>query len=406
MNDHDTNRDVQWLARFLTARASLAPALLDGPAFASAVRGRMSHLTITDLAQYAALVEQNEHELHCLASEVAVPETWFFRYPASFEFLRAQLAIRWREQPGTVVGASLGCATGVEAWCMAACALSAGWPKDQIIIHAIDRSPFAIESAREGRIPGGSVRSVFPEWADPWICVRNSSVVISDEVLNCVRFLQADVLTALNLFSQPIHALFCRNVLIYLDATARVLLRDRIAHWVAHDGLVFLGHADGLERGAVFEAAEPPAAFAWRPRVAVLRIDPPKIPRPRIARPISTAPAVRKSAVAPRTPLTLTASIAERVQPMIAAREFNRAQRMVETGLKATPTNIELLELLAGIFCAQNELVRAIQTYERLVYLEPHHGPALLALTELSDALERTDDANRYRARLKRLGDS
>ena len=46
------------------------------------------------------------------------------------------------------------------------------------------------------------------------------------------------------------------------------------------------------------------------------------------------------------------------------------------------------------------------QTYARLVYLDPNHGPALLALAELSNALGRTDDAKRYQARLKRLSDS
>ena len=54
--------------------------------------------------------------------------------------------------------------------------------------------------------------------------------------------------------------------------------------------------------------------------------------------------------------------------------------------------------------CSKNELQRASQTYARVVYLEPHHGPALLALAELSDALGRSDEANRFRAKMKRLG--
>jgi Flp pilus assembly protein TadD len=93
----------------------------------------------------------------------------------------------------------------------------------------------------------------------------------------------------------------------------------------------------------------------------------------------------------------------QRVQPMLAAREFSHAQRLVEDALKVTPASIELLELLAGIFCSKNELQRASQTYARVVYLEPHHGPALLALAELSDALGRSDEANRFRTKMKRL---
>ncbi|NDG64538.1 MAG: hypothetical protein EBY29_13905, partial [Planctomycetes bacterium] len=39
--------------------------------------------------------------------------------------------------------------------------------------------------------------------------------------------------------------------------------------------------------------------------------------------------------------------------------------------------------------CCSRIQQRASQTYARVVYLEPHHGPALLALAELSDALGR-----------------
>ena len=68
MSSSQTQRDILWLARFLTARASLAPGLLDGPAFASAVRGRMSQLSMTDIAKYAAIVEQNEYEMQSCRS--------------------------------------------------------------------------------------------------------------------------------------------------------------------------------------------------------------------------------------------------------------------------------------------------------------------------------------------------
>jgi hypothetical protein len=68
VSSSQTQRDILWLARFLTERASLAPGLLDGPAFASAVRGRMSQLSMTDIAKYAAIVEQNESEMQSCRS--------------------------------------------------------------------------------------------------------------------------------------------------------------------------------------------------------------------------------------------------------------------------------------------------------------------------------------------------
>ncbi|NQW49541.1 MAG: hypothetical protein HQ464_17415, partial [Planctomycetes bacterium] len=202
--------------------------------------------------------------------------------------------------------------------------------------------------------------------------------------------------------------LFCRNVMIYLDPAARILLRDRIVNWTANDGIIFLGHADALERGAVLESAGPTSAFAWRRPVATTATDTKGKTRPRIMRPNAIVPIIPKSATTSRSnpvepkPLSIATTL-QRVQPMLAAREFSHAQRLVEDALKVTPASIELLELLAGIFCSKNELQRASQTYARVVYLEPHHGPALLALAELSDALGRSDEANRFRAKMKRL---
>ncbi len=375
----------------------------------------MTHLQIADLENYCALVVRSEHEMQCLAAEVAVPETWFFRYPASFEFLQDQLVARRRESSQRLVIASLGCATGVEPWCIAACALSAGWRSDQVKVHAIDRSPFAIESAKCGRIPGGSLRSPLPEWSDPWIRANGSTVVISQEVLNCVEFRQQDILTTVGLFAEPIDVLFCRNVMIYLDASARIALRDRIVGWIAKDGLVFFGHADGLERGTVLESAGVPSAFAWRRRVALPANSTPLNNSRQIGRSSPDSPAVspRVSSSAPRKtqlPIPPTAHpaipTAQSIRSLIVAMDFDSAKRALDAKLAADPANTELLELLAGVHSAQGELVPAIQAYSRVVYLEPSHGPALLALAELSAALGRTEDASRYRARMKRLGDS
>lgn len=401
---------VRRLVDVLTRKSGLAPALLDGPAFASCARSRMQQRGMLDLSQYASLVERDGNERDMLASEVAVPETWFYRYQASFEYLREYAAHMLASGSQKLTCASLGCATGVEPWCIAACALSAGWPAERVRVYGVDRSPLAIGSAMRGDIPSGSVRQDLPTWSSPWITPADGSVRISQAVESCVSFVQADLLTTPALFDGPIDIIFCRNVMIYLDAPARELLHARMLEWLTPGGRIFLGHADGLVNCRMLDTAGPPGAFAWQRGTRVTPAPAAKDNSP-IRRSASSSPSKRSDALvirensAPPPAPTVHAPSTHDIGALIAQRDFARAQELLESYLRIQPSSIEHLELLAGVFSAQNLLEKARQNYERVVYLDPDHGPALLALAELSDAMGRADAASRYRERLKRLGE-
>lgn len=411
-------RDIDLLGRLLSQRGNLAQALLEGPGFVSAVRLRMSALGITDSGLFAARVMSDEHEFQLLASEIAVPETWFFRYLVSYEYLLKRLSDLSRTRSGALVCASLGCATGVEAWCIAAAALAAGWPPDKITVHAIDRNPIAAEAARTGRISAASVRSEFPVWAAPWISLTARGVELSPQVRACVQVRTGDLLSTPELLLPGIDVIFCRNVLIYLDAPARLVLRDRIAQWLAADGLLLLGHADALVRGDVFEPDGPPSAFALRktrgalvasrslrtPAVSPRSATPPQA----LTRGLPTPPPADHK---PRAPLPSIApagdhaAVLRQLHALIRSGSLTQARELAESALAHAPTCVELLESLAGVLSAQNDRAGAHQIYQRVVYLEPTHGPALLALAELSAALGHPEESQRFRARLKRLID-
>ena len=87
-------------------------------------------------------------------------------------------------------------------------------------------------------------------------------------------------------------------------------------------------------------------------------------------------------------------------------RDLEGARRAAAEALALMPTNTELIELLAGINAALDQREESLKLYQRLVYLQPSHGPALLALAELSAALGRHEDSERYRLRAKRLMDA
>lgn len=420
MNDARSLSGLQRLAVLLTDRAGIAPALLEGAALGTCVRIRMERRAIADLGEYVSAVESDQHELDSLVGEIAVPETWFFRYVASFEYLREAASRRLSAGGAHLKCASLGCATGVETWCIAATALSAGWDPSRVRVLGVDRSPDALASARRGAIPGGSLRQQLPAWSSPWIVRLGEGVSICAEVSSCVSFERFDLLGGDDLPGRPFDVIFCRNVMIYLDTAARHRLVSRLLEWLAPGGVLFLGHADGLVDRSRLEPTGPPGAFAWQrssqcqpggvrgmtsapPRPAPRKPDgthtKPSDPKPSAMphpQPATAAPSAISSAPA-------TAPLLAVVESLIAQREFSHAQRLLEERLRSAPATADLLEVLAGVLCSQDLLEPARQAYERLVYLEPRHGPALLALAELSEATGRPDAARLYRQRLERL---
>ena len=421
MSVNPTAADLEMLSEYLAKRGHLSRALLEGPGFTSAVRLRMHELQLDDAAVYTARVMSGDSEFQRLAGEISVPETWFFRYPASFEFALQHLRELRRSRGGQLVCASLGCATGVEAWSNAACALAAGWPSELITVYAVDRNESALHAAREGRISAGSVRGSIPEWARPWITQSTHSLELSREVRTCVKFLSGDIVTTDNLIPPGIDLLFCRNVLIYLDAPARIALRDRLANWLGRDGILLLGHADALDRGDRFESVGDPSVFALRHREVATTVDG-VAPRPVTGHTNPRRPVVSHSTRTPSAhseettsqpthtassqPVNDLDATLRSLSAMILSGDLAQARKVAEAALERAPSRVDLLESLAGILSSQNELERAHQIYQRVVYLEPDHGPALLALAELSAALGRGAEADRYRARVKRLIDS
>ncbi|MBM4113720.1 MAG: hypothetical protein FJ253_10200, partial [Phycisphaerae bacterium] len=158
----------------------LDPSLVASPGSISLVDGRCRELGI-DRARFTELVARDRLEAARLRRQIVPPETWLFRYPASFEHLRREAASRSNSAPMRV--ASLGCATGAEPFSIAA-ALD-GVVEFEIV--ALDRDASSLEIARSATLGLGSVRSEIPSWACGSLSVREHAVVMPAKWLDRIR---------------------------------------------------------------------------------------------------------------------------------------------------------------------------------------------------------------------------
>lgn len=396
-------------------RTPLQARLLEGEAGATLVRRRMKALGIQDPAAYRAQLEVDPAELEALVTSVAVPETWFFRYPASFEFLAAWLGRRLASRPADARLRMLSapCATGQEPLSMAATALHAGWHAERIEIDAVDVSSAAIAVARESATRPLPVREPMPAWARSMFREVPGGVVASASLVDLIRFVHADVLSWTPADPRPYDVVFCRNFFIYLTPEARAATIRRVERMLAADGLLFVGHADHDARTVEgFRGVGIPHTFAYERRPAEVEVAPIRAAAPP-RRPSAPLVAPRSAPRPARSPshdgatrlvvaTTGTAAPLERARTLADQGRLREAAELAERCVADDGPSPAALELLGCVRLAEGDLPAAAEWFRRLVYLDPDHESGLLHLAMISEDEGDLDGAERYRERARR----
>jgi chemotaxis protein methyltransferase WspC len=402
-------------------------ALTAPEAIRSIVDERLRATGVSSVDAYAELAARSADEIARLREQIAVPETWLFRYPGSFEALQYRMSTS-TSRPFRVL--SVACATGAEPFSIAATALSSGLRPDQVSVIGIDPNPAALASARRAELGRMAVRGELPSWAAPWIESRNGIARIDPAVRACCEFREGMAPGALiDLPAGTFDAVFCRNLAIYLGESGRRVIGERLAALLKPDGMLFLGHAErpalfGLE--ATFETASPAVSgsFAFsrrsapgptKPVLAAFDLQPQGTPwesyaPPRAAATAPSAPARVLPTAAPAPAASTKAAAATASAPttnsqLLAARaaadagNLARAAELTENLHAAGDRSLALMELQGAIFMAMGDAPRAENVLRQVVYLDPGNVEALLHLAVLAERRGDGALALRYRQR-------
>src|SRR4051812_45918439 len=148
------------------------------------IRRAMARAGIGDPARYRARIGRDEALLDDLIGELTVGETYFFREPAQFRFLRAEVLpeIRRRRGAGHLLRAwSAGCATGEEAYSLAMTFAAAGLGNSARVL-ATDISRAALAGARRASYGAWSLRGEAAELARPFLRRDGGRFVVVESI--------------------------------------------------------------------------------------------------------------------------------------------------------------------------------------------------------------------------------
>jgi chemotaxis protein methyltransferase CheR len=212
----------------------------------------MARAGMQDLSPYCDLIEADADALDDLIIELTVGETYFFREPAQFEFIRCEVLPEIRQHRGNehVIRVwSAGCASGEEAYSLAMLFEREGC-SDHAHILATDISRAALAKARQATYSAWSLRGQGAPAAKSYLSLHGDRYVLDDSIRRRVAFeylnLALDVYPSFATGTWGMDLILCRNVLIYFDTgTIRTVAR-RIFASLADGGWLILGPSDPL----------------------------------------------------------------------------------------------------------------------------------------------------------------
>lgn len=219
--------------------------------FTRRVQRRMQVLQIDTIEAYVERLRGDREEVQNLFQDLLIGVTQFFRDPAEFDALNAEMS-RLFEGKGPQDHLRvwvLGCATGEEAYSIAILLREHMAQMDhppEVQIFATDLDARALGMARAGRYSASIATHIRPDRLARWFIREGDTYCVSKELREMCIFSPHNVVKDAP-FSR-IDILSCRNLLIYLTSE----LQDRVMpifHFALRPGgVLFLGSSENVTR--------------------------------------------------------------------------------------------------------------------------------------------------------------
>ena len=411
----------------LRSKIGLDANSIGADAIASTIYQRMADCGITDIASYLGKLQVSSHEWEALIDSVIVPETWFFREPESFAFLKNYVLSEWLpKNPRAILRVlSVPCATGEEPYSIAIALLEAGLNAINIHIDAVDISKKCLLKAQRAIYNQYSFRSNSQSFQDSYFQPTEAGYHLCEQVRGMVNFINGNLADPAFLADTPLYdVVFCRNLLIYFDLTTKERTIQILERLLRPEGLLFVGHAEvWLLFKTQFVSVRQHSVVAHRKSKAgenvrknhhlnlhrqgitgknidvLNRRQLPKKNHSKFA-------AQEKLNVAPQNPIfpkDLKVNLLETARALADQGRLNEAVKLCNDYLNQNQVSTEGYLLLGQVQQAMAENERAAQSFQKAIYLQPTHEEALTHLALLKEHQGDVDNANLLWQRIHRL---
>lgn len=245
------DKDFQKFKTWIYEQAGISLADHKKALVAGRLAPRMRHYNLKSYSDYFSLITGNKEyagELQTAIDLLTTNETYFFREPKHFDYLREHiLPAHPRTRPMRVWCAA--CSTGEEpysiAMSMASVLGDSAWE-----IVASDLSTRVLEKARIGHYTMSRIDNI-PLPLLHKHCLKGvdehaGTFVVKDWLKRRIKFMKINLNESLPHLGGQFDVIFLRNVMIYFDLKTKRDVIDRVMPFLRKGGYLFVGHSESL----------------------------------------------------------------------------------------------------------------------------------------------------------------
>lgn len=387
MSDPVLQSIIQYIERKIGLKSQSISLLI----WKRAIKERMILCGIPTQEDYLKKLQHSFQETQELIELIVIPETWFFRDKAIYEFLKTVLNIKHLTVQKLRI-LSIACSTGEEPYSIAMTLFDLGLLPTAFTIDAFDISKNAITKAKAGIYKKNSFRGKDIDFRNRYFSEREEGLfVIKEKVKRQVNFFCYNILNPnIRLENKPYHFIFCRHLLIYLDSTSQALTLEKLKQWLHQKGYLIVAPEETyLINKESFTHVHFPKSCAFSLNM---------LPQP-----------------ATKSTRKFPSMLSEKKQILDRETIIHKAVRLADQGLLEESTDIclnylsrygahpQIFYLLGLIQHALGKERQAENFFLKTVYLSPEHYEALIYLSLLYKKRGETEQADLFAKRAEKI---
>ncbi len=211
---------------------------------------RLKQYDFNTFSQYYRMLASGDHpdELQTMVDLLTTNETYFFREPKHFQFLRDEI-IRPRKNPTTFRVWSAASSTGEEIYTLAM-VLADNLPNTPWEVVGSDISTQVLAKAATGHYSLARTEGIPSAYMAKY-CLKGvrshaGSFLIAPELRKRTSFYQINLTQPINAEIGDFEVIFLRNVMIYFDAETKAKVVHNLLPRLKSGGHLIIGHSETL----------------------------------------------------------------------------------------------------------------------------------------------------------------
>lgn len=246
-----TPEEFERFRRLIYTHAGIALAPEKKVMVASRLAKRLDYYQLSNYGEYFQLATSQEHphEFQTLVNILTTNETYFFREPKHFDFLREQILSNWRGDQFRIWSAAS--STGEEAFSLAM-VLAENLGMRRWEIFASDLSTRVLNIANQAVYMMDRLehmdKGLLEKYCLKGVRAQSGFFRVDEKLRARVNFQQVNLMQPLPPGIGKFDVIFLRNVLIYFDQDTKKQVVERLATSLKPGGYFIISHSESLHR--------------------------------------------------------------------------------------------------------------------------------------------------------------